>query len=1069
MKKIHVFLASSINDLSRERAELGDYFRSLNDRFVDQGIYFQLHKCEDISDEIAATRKQDEYNEIIRNSDYFYVLFYHHAGQYTVEEFNVALDEFRSSGKPKITTFFHELSDEEVADESVKGFMERLENEIQHYYNIFSSIDTVKLKILMELALNPDNGISLELSDCELRMNDSIITNIHMENLPIYKKHDGIIRVRNQINKLEEEAIKAKQMVIEHPDDIEIDDRYYEARMNLVNAKHQLHEYEKQLLDASFSIVARTVNGKLYNKRTKEALTLFDLGKLDEALAVLDEEAFEEDLKKLDQIDAIVKERYGALIQEILTKIDILISKGVNATSELEIRKLYEKAYKITTEHNLSLDCIIDYIWFLKMQNDFQAAINVGKALYNRIKSLTNVEARVLCDTCETLAGIFLEMNHLDDAIELYSEVVTVYREKMVGEPAVYSIDLARCLNELGFAYAEADTEDSYKTAKDYHVEAFAICKKYLLDNPCDYTPELRISIEKIDLCLFKYTNKMNLSERVQNDPSRGWLFKEAIDIFQTLAEQNDIWQRDLAYAYGEYGTSLKIYEWDHTDAKNMFNSYSELIKGVEKAYKESLHIWKLQYEKDHNWAPELIYAIETLAKHYVDNGNTDGAKKEYASVLPIIDEQFKDARINSSIGFADLILSVVRRMGDVVPQEQKKILCEKAISIVEKLKKQNPNRWEPELARARLEVAKAFAKVNTHDSESMFKSAINIYYKLVEGNPRMWSDKLSNGLYSLARYYLDNLMYTEAEDYFKKSMIIAKKLIRNNPNIHKWSIYYTCDGLANCYKSTGRLMDVFSVYSDAISFYQELSASCRDFYDDLFDLYNDLIQFCVDEEKNNEAINAYKEVIEAEKKLVNTTEQHESYLHNLGLNCGSLASLYLSVGQIEDAKKWYFEGIKIFERLCEESGTWRRNWLSNQAALYCNIATIHLRNGEIEQAKEMYNKVLEIKIESEKCQTPDDWYDDYRQEEMQERIEQYRIIWEYPEQVSAIKLAKIFGGFIYPYGVDNLIDEAIKEFNSCEPNQRECCKQSLKELCDSLTAFEGDKELVERIRPYIE
>lgn len=159
----------------------------------------------------------------------------------------------------------------------------------------------------------------------------------------------------------------------------------------------------------------------------------------------------------------------------------------MNATSELEIRKLYEKAYKITTEHNLSLDCIIDYIWFLKMQNDFQAAINVGKALYNRIKSLTNVEARVLCDTCETLAGIFLEMNHLDDAIELYSEVVTVYREKMVGEPAVYSIDLARCLNELGFAYAEADTEDSYKTAKDYHVEAFAICKKYLLDNPCRF------------------------------------------------------------------------------------------------------------------------------------------------------------------------------------------------------------------------------------------------------------------------------------------------------------------------------------------------------------------------------------------------------------------------------------------------------------------------------------------------------------------------------------------------------------------------------------------------------
>ena len=87
MKVIKIFLASSINDLHVERMEIGNFIRSMNDRFIDRGIYFKLCMCEDISDAVAKSRKQDEYNAIIRECDFFYVIFWHKAGVYTVEEF----------------------------------------------------------------------------------------------------------------------------------------------------------------------------------------------------------------------------------------------------------------------------------------------------------------------------------------------------------------------------------------------------------------------------------------------------------------------------------------------------------------------------------------------------------------------------------------------------------------------------------------------------------------------------------------------------------------------------------------------------------------------------------------------------------------------------------------------------------------------------------------------------------------------------------------------------------------------------------------------------------------------
>ena len=103
MKYIKLFLASFVVEFEQERNELGSYIRMLNDIYAKRGIYFELTIWDDLLDAVAKDRKQKECNQEIRDSQYFYVLFGKDAGEDTIEEFNVALEQFRKSDAPAST------------------------------------------------------------------------------------------------------------------------------------------------------------------------------------------------------------------------------------------------------------------------------------------------------------------------------------------------------------------------------------------------------------------------------------------------------------------------------------------------------------------------------------------------------------------------------------------------------------------------------------------------------------------------------------------------------------------------------------------------------------------------------------------------------------------------------------------------------------------------------------------------------------------------------------------------------------------------------------------------------
>ena len=116
MHRIRVFLASSITEFFHERVQLGDFVRTLNDILVERGVYIQLEKSEDITNAIDLYRKQNQYNRVIRESDYFFMLIGRAVGAYTMEEYKTAV----GSEKEGMRILFRQAAAEAPADSAQK-------------------------------------------------------------------------------------------------------------------------------------------------------------------------------------------------------------------------------------------------------------------------------------------------------------------------------------------------------------------------------------------------------------------------------------------------------------------------------------------------------------------------------------------------------------------------------------------------------------------------------------------------------------------------------------------------------------------------------------------------------------------------------------------------------------------------------------------------------------------------------------------------------------------------------------------------------------------------------------
>ena len=161
-----IFLASS-EELENDRDAFGNLVRRLDNIYEKRGIRIELIEWEDCDAAYNDRRKQDEYNDKVRASDMFLALFHIKAGKYTIEEFDVATEEFRRTGKtPKSFIYCRDIQEGEQESEELKEFKHRLFKEMGHYYCRYNNKDSMQLHFVMQLQLVENNRMPLRHAYC---------------------------------------------------------------------------------------------------------------------------------------------------------------------------------------------------------------------------------------------------------------------------------------------------------------------------------------------------------------------------------------------------------------------------------------------------------------------------------------------------------------------------------------------------------------------------------------------------------------------------------------------------------------------------------------------------------------------------------------------------------------------------------------------------------------------------------------------------------------------------------------------------------------------------------------
>lgn len=161
--EIKIFLASSINEFENERNKIGDLVRKMQNDLLEKGIRINLFECEFEDNSMVKGRKQEQYNQKLRESDIMILLIGNRVGEFTDEEYEVS----KEAKEIKRFIFFKNCE----VDDSVIKFREKLgtdvyesglENKIKEYDEEERLYEEVKKIIIDSITKINTNNLEKE-------------------------------------------------------------------------------------------------------------------------------------------------------------------------------------------------------------------------------------------------------------------------------------------------------------------------------------------------------------------------------------------------------------------------------------------------------------------------------------------------------------------------------------------------------------------------------------------------------------------------------------------------------------------------------------------------------------------------------------------------------------------------------------------------------------------------------------------------------------------------------------------------------------------------------------------
>lgn len=984
MKTIKIFLSSS-EELVNDRNAFGNLVRRLDKIYEKRGIRIELFEWEEYDAAYNSCRKQDEYNAHVCASDMFLALFHKKAGRFTIEEFDVATEEFKRTGiKPKPYVYCRELKEGEKECVELKEFKERLFNELGHFWCNYDNRDTLQLNFVMQLLLVENSRLEgLKVDNGEVRLDDMTIA--RMENLQFAAGNEEYQRMSVRLSELSLSLERSRRLIEKYPEDEDLKDDF----QKLVRERNELQEeFEKQqnhLLDTAKRIAK--IIGNVLSERMRRAIEAFEKGNVREANIILSEAEHDAknalaDYRQSDEIRFQKRAIVIKSIEELLLKASILMADAsIDINERIDKTKdLYRQAVHTAKEIEYNKYNQEEYS---KLLYDF-AVFLYEYAFYKEAFEVIQEQIELTSDKAKSYnvkGKIFFRLDRYQEAIDAFQKALNLLTERPFQDDELIAATynhIGHVLNRLGeydkaiehaqkalHANCNAENESQPVSARSLENIAYSLwsqgnCKKALENYEKALEIEKRLLGEDSTAVAVTYRNIGDAYRGMSDDHNALNYYQKAFSILdKRLGNRHpetaltlgclgvaylNLHQYTEALEYTQKGLAIReeTLGMENTQTAESYFWLGEIyskrseLQNFDKAldyYNKAKEIRIKKYGAFHNETLNIEYAIADL---YTLQGKHSAAINFFQAYVDDLEaHHIKSSRI---MAVAYYYLGIT--YGLVMQYDNAIRFLEKAIAI--------PGTDDTILGQIHLYTAsiyKIIGELLTSISHSV--SALTILKRTIDKD----DSNIAYLLCHIGDIYNEIKDYHHALEYYG----MALKIQETSANAEYFAVSGICNRIGLVYNELGNYPESIAHYQKALEWIGEHGTKDVS----ISDLYNNIGTAYSNQGDKVHALEYFLKALDVKDSISNIAVLYQN-----------VAREYFNQGDLQQALEYYHHALGEEEKVCGKDRL-------NLVPVYQEMATLYSVMERYSEALEYMYKVLQIHKQALDAKDPA-WAVDY-------------------------------------------------------------------------------------------
>jgi tetratricopeptide (TPR) repeat protein len=504
VKTVRIFLASS-SELHDDRVAFADLIERLQNQYESRGYSFLLKKWEYLNPAYNKRRKQDEYNDVIKQCDVFLALFYSKTGKYTVEEFDEAIKESKKREFP-LLIYFKDLKEQEESAK-LRELKERIVEELDFFWGQYDTNDKLHLEFVLWLDSFLFGGKSeFKVENGTVTMGDVKVA--QMSQLPFAANNDDYMRMYRDLQDFPEKIKTLSDRVKKYPDDQDFRNELNQALDRNEALTDEFEEYQQILLDTAKHIADK--RQEQAGEKLQRAIDAFENGDLRGANAILREiaidseeqqhiEKYEKYKRRSDKAQDLTNQAKSVVHQDISALQLQAKTEMADVETPIDVRiirvtEIYSKADDWAQRSDYDdasyIKLLFDYAKFLESNSRFEDAEHVYLRLIEKLEKKYGPDYTDNATAYHNIGDVYFQLGNTQKALELFKKALTI-RIDVFGE---YHPDTATSYNKIGILYyvirkrkkGSKGKKEDYDKALNYLNKAKTIREKVFGTNHVD-------------------------------------------------------------------------------------------------------------------------------------------------------------------------------------------------------------------------------------------------------------------------------------------------------------------------------------------------------------------------------------------------------------------------------------------------------------------------------------------------------------------------------------------------------------------------------------------------------